>query len=201
MPTGDLERLLTEIRACRRCVEAPTGSPLPHEPRPVLQAGETARLAIYGQAPGARAHASGRPFSDPSGDRLRGWLGLEPEVFYDASRVALIPMGFCYPGTDRRGADRPPRRECAPFWRDRVLTQLANLRTHILLGGYAQAWHLPQRMGSTLSESVARWRDVAPEMFPLPHPSWRNNAWLQRHPWFEAELLPALRQRVRELVL
>lgn len=197
MRTGeDLEGLLPDIRDCRLCRDAPEGKPLPHEPRPVLQASATARLAIFGQAPGVRVHASGRPFTDPSGVRLRQWLGLDEETFYDAARVAVVPMGFCFPGLDAKGGDLPPRKECAPRWRARVMAQLTQVRTAVLVGSYAQAWHLGARAGVT--GTVARWRDFAPRYFPAPHPSWRNNYWLKKNSWFEAELIPALRSAVQE---
>jgi uracil-DNA glycosylase len=194
--TGDeFAALLDEIRSCRVCVDAPKGAALAHEPRPVLQASPSARLAIFGQAPGLRVHESGRPFTDPSGDRLRQWLGIGPEIFYDETRVAIVPMGFCFPGYDAKGADRPPRKECAPLWRARVLAGLPEIRTAILVGAYAQGFHLGDRVG-TLTETVARWREFAPRFFPTPHPSWRNNGWLRRNPWFEAELLPKMRLAV-----
>lgn len=197
---ADLERLLKEIRACRHCIVSPQGAPLPHEPRPVLQVSQTARIAIFGQAPGTRVHASGRPFSDPSGDRLRDWLGVSSDVFYDASKVAIIPMGFCFPGLDAKGGDLPPRKECAPLWRDRLLGALPRLEISILVGLYSQRWHLKGRAGRSLTETVASWRDFAPEIFPTPHPSWRNNFWLKKHPWFEAELLPELKARVSAIL-
>lgn len=195
MSKRGVEALLRDIRACRRCRDAPEGKPLPHEPRPVLQASATARLAIFGQAPGVRVHASGRPFTDPSGVRLRQWLGVDEETFYDAARVAIVPMGFCFPGQDAKGGDLPPRKECAPLWRARLMDRLTGVRTAVLVGAYAQAWHLEARGG--LNETVARWRDYAPRYFPTPHPSWRNNSWLKKNSWFEAELLPALREAVR----
>lgn len=198
-PAADrrLEGLLADIRACRICIDAPMGDPLPHEPRPVLQVSTTARLAIFGQAPGVRVHESGRPFTDPSGERLRAWLGIGEDIFYDASRVAIVPMGFCFPGLDAKGGDRPPRRECAGHWRARLMAMLPAVRTAILVGSYAQAWHLGVAAAPTLTQTVAHWRDFAPRLFPTPHPSWRNNAWLKRSPWFETELLPALREAVR----
>jgi uracil-DNA glycosylase len=192
-----LESLLADIRACRVCADAPVGAPLPHEPRPVLQASSSARLAIFSQAPGARVHDSGRPFTDASGERLRDWLGIGTDIFYDAARVAIVPMGFCFPGYDAKGGDRPPRKECAPLWRARKIASLPNIRTAILVGGYAQIWHLGER-ASSLTETVARWRDFAPDFFPTPHPSWRNHGWLRKNPWFECELLPELRRAVRE---
>ena len=192
-----LGALLAEIRACRVCAETPKGAPLGHEPRPVLQAASTARLAIFSQAPGARVHESGRPFTDASGDRLRDWLGIGGDIFYDAAKVAIVPMGFCFPGYDAKGGDLPPRRECAPLWRARVLARLPHIETAILVGSYAQAFHLGDR-ASSLTATVERWREFAPEFFPTPHPSWRNNGWLRKHQWFETELLPSLRDAVRK---
>ncbi len=195
-----LANLLREIRACKRCVEAPNGSPLPHEPRPVLQVSHTARLAVFGQAPGNLVHKSGRPFTDPSGDRLRDWMGVSDEVFYDAKRIAIIPMGFCFPGYDGKGGDMPPRKECAAKWRSDLLAMLPNIECAILVGAYAQKWHLGAAAEKTLTATVMKWRDFAPRYFPTPHPSWRNNGWIKRNPWFEANLLPALRKRVGSLV-
>lgn len=195
-----LESLLREIRSCRFCITSPAGAALPHEPRPVLQASRTARIGVFGQAPGARVHASGRPFTDPSGERLRAWLGIGEDIFYDANRVAVIPMGFCFPGLDAKGGDLPPRKECARLWRERLMAALPRLEMMVLVGRYAQKWHLGENGGRSLTETVAAWRDFAPACFPTPHPSWRNNAWLKNNPWFETELLPALRKRVRELV-
>ncbi|MHA7873100.1 MAG: uracil-DNA glycosylase family protein [Hyphococcus sp.] len=195
-----LAPLLKEIRACRHCVETPAGKPLPHEPRPVLQASKTARIAIFGQAPGTRVHASGKPFTDPSGDRLRDWLGIGEDIFYDEKRVAVIPMGFCFPGLDVKGGDLPPRKECALLWRARLMAALPKLELRILVGQYAQKWHLGAGAKKSLTETVHAWRDYAPAYFPTPHPSWRNNAWLKKNPWFEAELLPILRRRVRSLL-
>lgn len=192
-----LEALTDEIRACRLCTTAPAGPPLPHEPRPVLQVSRTARLAIFGQAPGVRVHASGRPFTDPSGVRLRRWLGIGEDVFHDASRVAIVPMGFCFPGQDAKGGDLPPRRECAPRWRAQLMDLMPQITTSVLVGLHAQAWHLGDR-AQNLTANVARWRDVAPRYFPTPHPSWRNNAWLKKNSWFETELLPELRSAAAE---
>ena len=194
--SGDFSSLLNNIRACRFCVESPKGAALAHDPRPVLQAAASARLAIFGQAPGIRVHQSGRPFTDPSGDRLRDWLGIGEDVFYDDSCVAIAPMGFCFPGYDAKGGDKPPRKECAPLWRERVLAGMPNIRTAILVGSYAQKWHLGDEAAS-LTETVENWRAFAPRHFPTPHPSWRNNAWIKKRPWFETELIPALRQAVR----
>ena len=195
-----LDALLKEVRACRQCVTAPVGEPLPHEPRPVLQVASSARILIAGQAPGTRVHASGRPFTDPSGDRLRDWLGVDNDIFYDEKRIAIIPMGFCFPGLDQKGGDLPPRKECAPLWRNRLMAALPELKIKILVGQYAQAWYLRERAKKSLTETVAAWRDFAPDFFPTPHPSWRNNSWLKKHPWFDAELLPELQKRVAEVL-
>jgi uracil-DNA glycosylase len=201
-----LEAVLRDLRACRICRDAPLyPPPLPHEPRPVIQASATARLCIAGQAPGTRVHASGRPFTDPSGVRLRSWLGLDEAAFYDEARVAIVPMGHCFPGLDAKGGDRPPRRECAPHWRSLVLAALPEIELVLAIGRYAQAWHLGPSAGATLSQTMASWRailerPVMPRVLPLPHPSWRNNAWLTRNPWFEAELVPVLRAEIARLV-
>lgn len=183
------EALLREVRACRRCEAV-----LPLGPRPVLQLHPSARLLIAGQAPGRRVHASGIPFDDASGERLRDWLGLPRETFYDARRVAILPMGFCYPGTGARG-DLPPRPECAPAWRAPLLAMLPRLRLTVVLGRHAMEAHLAQRPAS-VSEAVLA--DHGPGLVALPHPSPRNRAWFARHPGFEAELLPALRARVAD---
>lgn len=200
-----LKLLLQDIARCRRCVEDPLGKPLPHAPRPVLRASATARIGIAGQAPGTRVHASGVPFADPSGERLRAWMGVTPEEFYDVARVAIIPMGFCFPGLDAKGGALPPRRECAPLWRARVFAELPRLELLLLIGQYAQDWHLPKSGSRSLTETVQAWRPLLaarrrPRVLPLPHPSWRNSGWLKKNPWFEAELLPVLRKRVRRLL-
>lgn len=179
------------------------GRPLPHEPRPVLRLSATARIAVVGQAPGTRVHASGVPFSDPSGVRLRSWMGVSEDEFYDVARIAIVPMGFCFPGLDAADGDLPPRKECAPLWRDRVFAVLPNVQVMLLVGAYAQAWHLPAgQRGRGMTETVAAWRAITSlpgsvQTWPLPHPSWRNNAWIKRNPWFEAELLPELRRACR----
>ncbi|PQA85946.1 uracil-DNA glycosylase family protein [Hyphococcus luteus] len=195
-----LPSLLKEIRACRLCVDAPKAAPLPHEPRPVLRVSKTAKIAVFGQAPGNLVHQSGKPFTDPSGVRLREWMGVTDEEFYDEKKIAIIPMGFCFPGYDAKGGDLPPRKECAPAWRERLMRATPNIETMILVGSYSQKWHLGPDAKKTLTETVESWRDYAPLHFPTPHPSWRNNAWLKKHPWFEAELLPVLRKRVRALL-
>jgi uracil-DNA glycosylase len=193
--TADFDRLLKDIRACRICA-----GKLKHEPRPVLRAAATARLCIASQAPGTRVHASGMPFTDPSGDRLRDWLATDKETFYDQTRIAIIPMGFCFPGLDDNGGDLPPRKECAREWRERVFANLPNLKLTLLVGSYAQAWHLKGRLKPTMTETVKAWRDYGPNYIPLPHPSWRNNGWIKKNPWFEAELLPHLRRRVSRIL-
>jgi uracil-DNA glycosylase len=187
-----LSALLREIRGCRVCA-----AHLPLGPRPVLRAKVSARLLVIGQAPGTKAHDSGIPWNDRSGDRLRDWLCLDRGTFYDESRIAIMPMGFCYPGVDAHGGDRPPRRECAPLWHAPILASLPRIELTLLVGGYAQARYLKRRRPATMTETVQAWRDHAPRIFPLPHPSWRNAAWLKRNPWFESELLPVLRMRIR----
>jgi uracil-DNA glycosylase len=191
MPT--LPDLLTQVRACTLC--APY---LPLGPRPVVQASASARILIVGQAPGRKVHDTGIPFNDPSGERLRDWLGLPREVFYDPQRVALLPMGFCFPGTGKAG-DLPPRPECAATWRAALLSHMRQVQLTVVLGQYALAWHLPPPMAS-VTERVQAWRHHAPQLFPLPHPSPRNNRWLKNKPWFEEELLPALRLRVQQVL-
>lgn len=181
--------LLADVRRCTRCAEH-----LPLGPRPVVQLDPQARILIAGQAPGRKVHASGIPFSDASGERLRAWLGLAPEVFYDARRVAIVPMGLCFPGSGRAG-DLPPRPECAAAWREPLLRQLARLRLTLAIGAYAQHYHLGAAAG-TVTATVAAWREHWPHIVPLPHPSPRNAAWVKRNPWFEAELLPQLREQI-----
>lgn len=190
-----LAALLREVRACRVCA-----ADLPRGPRPVLRAKASARLLIIGQAPGTKVHESGIPWNDRSGDRLRDWLQLDREVFYDEKRVAIMPMGFCYPGVDANGGDRPPRRECAPLWHARVLHRLPHIELTLLVGGYAQKYYLGDGCAATVTEAVRRWRSHADRFIPLPHPSWRNTGWLKRNPWFEAELLPELRKRAHCLL-
>jgi uracil-DNA glycosylase len=189
--TVTLESMIADIKRCTVCA-----AHLPHPPRPVLQAGTGARLAIIGQAPGSRVHESGVPWQDQSGDRLRGWTGLEPSAFYDPSRVALIPMGFCYPGT-AKGADLPPRPECAPHWHERLLPLLPTLQLTLLIGIHSQNYYLPGRSKPTMTETVRAFAVYGPNCFPLPHPSWRSSGWMQRNPWFELQVLPALRRAVR----
>jgi uracil-DNA glycosylase len=187
-----LSPLLAEIRRCKLCAaQLPLGS------RPVLQISSTARILIAGQAPGRQVHASGIPFDDASGDRLRDWLGLDRGTFYDPQSVAIVPMGFCYPGTGKSG-DLPPRHECATTWRDKLLRELKAVRLTLVIGQYAIDWHLGPRAKTTLTETVLAWRDFQLGHWPLPHPSPRNNIWLKRNPWFAQEVLPALRKQVAE---
>ncbi|ANK80298.1 MAG: hypothetical protein TEF_05435 [Rhizobiales bacterium NRL2] len=191
--SDELEILLAEIRACRKCADLPAG------PRPVLRAAPCARILLAGQAPGIRVHETGIPWNDPSGDRLRQWLGVERDVFYDPARIAIVPMGFCYPGTGRSG-DLPPRPECRTTWHSRLVPMLGEVELTICIGQYAQAWYLGDRRCATLTETVGAWRDYAPGLLPLPHPSGRNNGWLKRNPWFEDDVLPHLRARVAALL-
>ena len=189
-----LDELLAEVRACRLCV-----AHLPLGPRPVLRARASARLLIVGQAPGTRVHETGIPFNDRSGDRLRQWLGFSREQFYDEDRIAIIPMGLCYPGRDAAGGDLPPREECAPLWHPRLRAALPAIELTLLVGSYAQAYYLGAKRKKTVGETVRAWREYLPEFWPLPHPSWRNTAWLAKNPWFEKELAPELRRRVADL--
>lgn len=212
--SGGLDALLARIRACRRCVEDPMGLPLPHAPRPVVRASATARILIAGQAPGTRVHASGMPFTDPSGDRLRAWMGVGSDLFYDERRIAIIPMGFCFPGLDAKGADLPPRRECVRTWHDELFATLPPFHLVLAVGRPAQHYHL-RRLGlgaylaGSLRDTVAGWRDVRAAglalprpvcVYPLPHPSWRNTGWLKRNPFFEADVLPRLRDDLARIL-
>ena len=197
--------LEAEIALCRICRDTPRGRPLAHEPRPVTRLSATAPILVAGQAPGVRVHASGLPFTDPSGDRLRAWMGVDDATFYDRTKVAVAAMGFCFPGHDAKGGDLPARRECAPAWRARLLAAMPAVDLVLAIGATAQAWHIGADRGASLGETVARWRDILdrpthPRVLPLPHPSWRNSGWLKRHPWFEAEVLPELRRLVAERV-
>ena len=194
MAGSSFDQLLAEIRACQLCA-----GQLPLGPRPVLQASPSARILIAGQAPGRKVHETGIPFDDASGDRLRAWLGIDRATFYDAGQVAILPMGFCYPGTGRSG-DLPPRPECAVAWREKVLKRLRKVELTLLVGQYALDWHLGERGQGSLTETVRAWRDYAPGLLPLPHPSPRNQLWLKRNPWFEAEVLPELRARVAAIL-
>lgn len=195
-----LERLVGDIQACRICIESPRNRPLPHEPRPVLRVSRSARICVAGQAPGTRVHASGMPFTDPSGERLRDWMGVTPDEFYDLMRIAIVPMGFCFPGRNAKGGDLPPRRECAELWHVRLFELMPKLELTLLVGQYAQIWHLGRTRKESLTDTVAAWRDYYPRYLPLPHPSWRNNAWIKKNPWFEEELLPVLKADIRRLL-
>jgi uracil-DNA glycosylase len=190
-----LARLSTEARACTICSAA-----LPLGPRPVFRVAPTARLLIVGQAPGTKVHETGIPWNDASGDRLRDWLRLDRAVFYDESRIAIVPMGFCYPGVDARGGDKPPRKECAPHWHPRFLPLMPKIELTLLVGLYAQAHYLGGRRKGSLTDTVRAFKEYGTNFMPLPHPSWRNTFWLRKNPWFEAELLPTLRRRVTKIL-
>lgn len=205
--TEEIAALRAAIAACRVCRDTPAKGPadrLPHEPRPVAVLSDSARILIAGQAPGLRVHESGLPFNDASGDRLRDWLGVTRDGFYDPRNFAIVPMGFCFPGYDAQGSDLPPRRECAPLWRARVIAAMPQIELVLGIGQYAQAWHLGAAKAASMTETVRDWRrhlhrNEGPSVLPLPHPSWRNTGWLKRNPWFEAEILPELRKRVKTL--
>ncbi len=186
-----LPALLEQVRGCELCTEH-----LPLGPRPVVQLSDTARILIAGQAPGARVHKTGIPFDDASGVRLREWLGMTPDEFYDPNKVAIVPMGFCYPGTGKSG-DFAPRPECAPAWRESLLAHLTHLELTVVIGAYAQRYHLPELSRQSVTEVVRGWRAHWPGMLPLPHPSPRNNIWLRKNPWFEREVIPTLQAAVR----
>lgn len=188
-----LKNLLTEVRACTICADS-----LPAGPRPIVQLAAESRIVIIGQAPGRRVHESGVPWDDPSGDRLRWWLGLSPEQFYDAANVAIVPMGFCYPGSAKSG-DLPPRPECAPRWHEPLLAYLPEDRLEVIIGTYAQKRYITDR-AKTLTETVANWERYLPKQIVMPHPSPRNQAWFKKNPWFEADVLPAVQQRVRQVL-
>ncbi|OUS37353.1 uracil-DNA glycosylase [Rhodobacterales bacterium 56_14_T64] len=190
--------LKAEIRACRLCADRFLATPTGHAPRPVAWFRSSARILIAGQAPGARVHDSGRPFTDASGDRLRDWLGMDAAEFYDKDCVAIVPMGFCFPGYNGKGSDLPPPALCHRTWHHRVMAQLPNIELTLLVGANAQHYHLGEK--KPVNDQVRRWRDHAPQRFPLPHPSWRNTGWLKKNPWFETELLPELRVRVKEVL-
>ena len=192
--SASLEKLSEDIRTCSICARH-----LPLGPRPVIQVSDAAKILIVGQAPGIRVHKSGVPFDDPSGDRLRTWMGIDRAAFYDASKFAIVPMGFCYPGTGKSG-DLPPRPECADNWRKQLLAELSGVELTIVIGQYAIAWHLGAAAEKTLTATVKAWQTHWPSKIVLPHPSPRNNIWLKKNPWFEAELLPPLKARVAALL-
>lgn len=203
--TKTLDSLSDQISRCRLCVEAPRREPLPHDPRPIAILSSTAKVRIIGQAPGVRVHKSGRPFTDPSGERLREWMGVGEDIFYDHNRLAITPMGFCFPGLDAKGGDLPPRRECAARWQDEVTEAMPQVELVLLIGMYAQRYYLGLLAEKTLTATVAKWREIAkksgsPTYIPLPHPSWRNNAWIKKNPWFSNELLPSLQARLSTLI-
>ncbi len=186
--------LLHEIRSCRIC------QPSIQEPRPVLQFDPRAKILLAGQAPGARVHASGRPYTDPSGDRLRKWMNVTEDTFYDASKIAIVPMGFCFPGYDKNGADKPPPRICAKTWRSQIVAHLVDIKLILLIGGYAMRWHAPESWNGRVTDMVVAMRDNSSNMFALPHPSWRNSTWLKKHPWFEEEVVPRMQERIAEVL-
>jgi uracil-DNA glycosylase len=198
--TSSFQHLLTDIHACALCKERFALTATQHRPRPVLWVSPDVapRILIAGQAPGARVHESGRPFSDPSGDRLRDWLQIDETTFYDKSKLAIAPMAFCFPGYDAKGSDLPPPPICAKTWRTPVMNMLGDVPLTLLVGGYAMKWHLGGARNVT--QRVMDWQSHAPKVFPLPHPSWRNTGWLKKNPWFEADLLPVLRARVSEVL-
>ena len=190
--------LKAEIRTCALCADRFAATATAHVPRPVVWFWPSARILIAGQAPGARVHESGRPFTDASGDRLRDWLGLDASAFYDKDQIAIVPMGFCFPGYNAKGADLPPPALCHRTWHQRVMAQSPKIELTVLVGAHAQRFHM--RTKKPVNDLVQGWRDHAPQLFPLPHPSWRNTGWLKKNPWFEAELLPDLRARVKEVL-
>jgi uracil-DNA glycosylase len=193
-PSG-LDTLLEQVAACRLCAEH-----LPLGPRPVVQLHADAPILIIGQAPGTKVHESGIPWNDPSGDRLREWLGVDKDIFYDPTKVALMPMGFCYPGRVEKGGDAPPRKECAPHWHPQLLPALPRLRLTLLVGQYAHAYYLGRGRKRTLGDTVRAWEEYLPTYWPTPHPSWRVTNWMTKNPWYEEQALPALKKQVRELL-
>lgn len=198
MAAADINHLKQNLSDCSLCKDRFAATATGHAPRPVVWFRPGARILIAGQAPGARVHQSGKPFTDPSGDRLRDWLGIGPEAFYNKDRVAILPMAFCFPGYDGRKSDLPPPPICARTWRTPIVDALRDVRLTLLVGGYAQRWHLGAK--TPVTQTVAGWRDHAPQVFPLPHPSWRNTAWLKKNPWFTQDLLPVLRAQVQEVL-
>jgi uracil-DNA glycosylase len=193
--TDTIETIFRDIRACTHCA-----ADLPMGPRPVVRGTASARVCIIGQAPGVRVHRSGVPWDDPSGKRLRGWLEVDDEIFYDEDQFAIIPVGFCYPGTMANGGDYPPRKECAPLWHAPVLDALNNVELTLLVGSYAQAYYLGKDRKKTMTETVRSWRDYGPDILLTPHPSWRTTGWQKKNPWFDEEILPELRRKVKALI-
>ncbi len=193
----DLQRQIADCRLCRNRFAATETA---HVPRPVVWFRPGVRILVAGQAPGMRVHESGRPFDDPSGDRLRNWMGVDRNIFYNQKLLANLPMAFCFPGYDAKGSDLPPPRLCANTWHRRAMEEIGQAPLTLLVGGYAHKWHLEALASGGVTATVSQWRDHAPRVFPLPHPSWRNTGWLKKNPWFEAELLPVLRARVQEVL-
>jgi uracil-DNA glycosylase len=191
----NFSELLAEVRACSVCAEH-----LPLGPRPIVKMAASSKVLIIGQAPGTKVHESGVPWDDRSGDRLREWLNLPKETFYDEGQIGIMPMGFCYPGVDKTGGDKPPRPECAPLWHEALLARLPNVELTLLIGAYAQKRYLGKRQEKSMTATVANWQSYRPDFILLPHPSWRNTFWLKKNPWFESDLLPVLRQKIGELV-
>lgn len=187
--------LLNDISTCTLCADRFAATKTRHKPRPVTWFGDSARILIAGQAPGLRVHESGKPFTDPSGDRLRLWMGVDEPTFYDRKHIAIVPMAFCFPGYDKKGSDLPPPKLCAKTWRQSILDHLGEIPLTLLIGGYAQTWHL-NGAAKGVTETVSRWREFLPNALPLPHPSWRNTGWLKKNPWFEEDLLPVLQAQV-----
>ena len=190
-----LNNLIKEVHDCTLCAKH-----LPLGPRPTLRMAKNAKIVIIGQAPGTKAHKTGIPWNDPSGNRLREWLNVDRDTFYNSPHIAIMPIGFCYPGRLDSGGDKPPRPECAPKWHERLLAELPNTELTLLIGMYAQAFYLRERKANTLTATVKQWRKYLPEYFPTPHPSWRTIGWQKSNPWFEAELLPVLREKVTALL-
>ncbi|MFK8033286.1 MAG: uracil-DNA glycosylase family protein [Hyphomicrobiales bacterium] len=207
MSNNSFDTLLHDIRQCRICIDTPLKTPLMHEPRPVLMVSKTAKICIAGQAPGTRVHASGKPFTDASGVRLRNWLNLDESQFYDDSKVAVVPMGFCFPGQNARGSDLPPRKECRNNWHDDLFATMPQIELMLVIGQYAMNYHLGGSMKANLTDTVSAWREYwyaplepeKPRIMPLPHPSWRNNSWLKKNTWFEQDVIPVLRQEIARL--
>jgi uracil-DNA glycosylase len=195
----DLPHLKSQVTACRLCTERFAATHSSHVPRPVFWVGGTAQILIAGQAPGLRVHESGVPFDDRSGDRLREWMGISRDCFYDPDKVSILPMAFCFPGYDAKGSDLPPPAICGRTWHQKVMAAIEPPHLILLVGGYAQKWHLGKGVGS-VTDTVKDWRSHAPDVFPLPHPSWCNTGWIKKNPWFTAELLPLLRARVQGLI-
>ena len=195
-PWGMSNSIFSELSNCRLCAERFAATKTQHAPRPVFRGERSARILIAGQAPGARVHQSGLPFTDPSGDRLRDWMDVTEAEFYDPACIAILPMAFCFPGYNEQGTDLPPPPICARTWRTRVMAAFPNIRLTLVIGQYAQKWHLPQF--SNVTDTVRGWKAQGSDVFPLPHPSWRNTAWLKKNPWFETDLLPELRRRIQE---